>query len=88
MDIKNLNLGISKQGMEWVLYREDFAGQFDYSFNRDKHIALEVHSDDGNGILNIYFKTNGLVSFLAQGQNPDAATDFARRLVSYIKSKQ
>ncbi|CAD9227979.1 hypothetical protein BCEN4_740098 [Burkholderia cenocepacia] len=84
--MKDLNLGMSKQGMEWVLYREDFGGLFDYIKSTDTQIVLEVYSDEGNGLLNIYFKTNGKISFLSQGKNPEAATEFAQKIISYIKS--
>ncbi|MBH9720500.1 hypothetical protein JAO10_09160 [Burkholderia contaminans] len=83
--MKDLNLG-SKEGMEWVLYREQFGGLFDYIKNTETQIVLEVYSDEGNGLLNIYFKTNGKVSFLAQGKDPAAATEFAQRVIAYIKS--
>ncbi|HVI41554.1 MAG TPA: hypothetical protein VM577_12955 [Anaerovoracaceae bacterium] len=36
----------------------------------------------GNGLLNIYFKKNSKVSFLAQGQDKDEATAFAERVIA------
>jgi hypothetical protein len=83
MDLKDLNL--SRSDVEHAL-----AQQKDYILTKksnDLH-QVQVLTEDGQGLLNIYFKKNNKVSFLGQGKNPDIATQFALAMIETIRVTQ
>lgn len=79
MNLKDLNL--SKHQIEQAL-----SAQTDYilTVKSEAHYIVQVLSEEGNGILNIYFKTNKKVSFLCQGESSATALKFAMKLVNDI----
>lgn len=80
MDLKDLNL--SRSDVEHAL-----AQQKDYILTKMSNdlYQVQVLREDGQGLLNIYFKKNNKVSFLGQGKNPDIATQFAMNMIESIR---
>lgn len=80
MDLKDLNL--SRNDVEHAL-----AQQKDYILTKKSNdlYQVQVLTEDGQGLLNIYFKKNNKVSFLGQGKNPDIATQFALEMIETIR---
>lgn len=80
MDLKDLNL--SRSDVEHAL-----AQQRDYILTKKSNDLYQVQllTEDGQGLLNIYFKKNNKVSFLGQGKNPDIATQFALAMIETIR---
>ena len=79
MNLKDLNL--SKDSIKQAL-----SAQTDYTLTikSEAHYVVQVLSDEGMGILNIYFKNNKKVSFLCQGEKTATAQKFAMKLVNDI----
>ncbi|MGJ7553355.1 hypothetical protein ACSFBI_05130 [Variovorax sp. RB3P1] len=80
MDLKDLNL--SRSDVEHAL-----AQQKDYILTKKSNdlYQVQVLTEYGQGLLNIYFKKNNKVSFLGQGKNPDFATQFALAMIETIR---
>lgn len=83
MDLKDLNL--SRSNVEHALSQ-----QKDYILTKKNNdlYQVQVLTEDGQGLLNIYFKKNNKVSFLGQGKNPDIATQFALAMIETIRVTQ
>lgn len=73
------DLLITKSQVDSALAK--FAG-FEITKQTDTQYTLNI---ENGGVLNIYFKKNGKTSFLAQGQNPEVATNFAKHLINFIQ---
>ncbi|HDR9180268.1 TPA: hypothetical protein QDB06_000792 [Burkholderia vietnamiensis] len=70
------DLTITKSTIDHILTKPEF-----------EHVAIKITPEQyvlktGNGLLNIYFKKNSKVSFLAQGQDKFEATVFAERVIA------
>lgn len=80
MDLKDLN--ISRSNVENAL-----AQQINYILTKKSNdlYQVQVLTEEGQGLLNIYFKKNDKISFLGQGKNPDIATQFALSLIESIR---
>ena len=80
MDLKDLNL--SRSDVEHALSQHR-----DYILTKKSNdlYQVQVVSEDGQGLLNIFFKKNNKISFLGQGKNPTIAIQFAKDIIDSIR---